>query len=147
MKDHATLTLNDANFTPEVLESDRPVLVDFWAEWCPPCRVLGPTIEQIAVSHSDSAKVGKLDVDANPVSASEYGITSLPSVLIFKAGARWTASSDSSRDRVTSKPCNRRAPDPSSAPMCCPRWSCDGDRHSGDSRPAHCVYKVHPASC
>ena len=101
----------------------------------------GPTIEQIAASHSDSAKVGKLDVDANPVSASEYGITSLPSVLIFKAGEvdRIVASS---RDRVTNKPCNRRAPDPGSAPMCRPRWSCDGDWHSGDSRPAHCVYKA-----
>jgi thioredoxin 1 len=86
VNEHATLTLSDARFRAEVLESDRPVLVDFWAAWCPPCRALGPTIEQIAMTHSDTAKVGKLDVDANPGSAAAYRISSLPSVLIFKDG-------------------------------------------------------------
>jgi thioredoxin 1 len=86
VNDHLAISLTDASFRAEVLESDRPVLVDFWAAWCPPCRQLGPTIEEIARQHGETAKVGKLDVDANPDSASAYRITALPSVLVFKDG-------------------------------------------------------------
>jgi thioredoxin 1 len=79
-------TFNDANFQTEVLESDRPVLVDFWASWCPPCRKLGPTIEDLAQAHSESARIGKLDVDQNPQTAASYGISSIPAVLLFQKG-------------------------------------------------------------
>ena len=77
---------SDANFEQEVLKSDLPVLVDFWAAWCGPCRRVGPTIEQIAEEYADSASVGKLNVDANPEIATRLGISSIPAVLLFKAG-------------------------------------------------------------
>ena len=76
----------DDNFTTEVLGSDQPVLVDFWAEWCGPCRVLGPVVEELADSIGDTARVGKLNVDQNPQVARQYGIQSIPSVLIFQDG-------------------------------------------------------------
>jgi thioredoxin 1 len=86
MSEHAALQLNDENFRSEVLESDRPVLVDFWAPWCPPCRQLGPTVEAIARDHAGVTKVAKVDVDANPATASTYGISSIPAVLVFRDG-------------------------------------------------------------
>ena len=76
----------DANFESEVLKSDVPVLVDFWAAWCGPCRQVGPAIENLATEYSPTAKVGKLDVDANPETARQFGITSIPAVLLFKDG-------------------------------------------------------------
>lgn len=76
----------DANFKSEVLGSDQPVLVDFWAEWCGPCRMLGPVVEELANEIGDGGKVGKLNVDENPQAAQEYGIQSIPSVLIFHNG-------------------------------------------------------------
>jgi len=76
----------DVNFELEVLESDRPVLVDFWAIWCEPCQVLTRTIEKLSERYNGSIKVGKLDVDENPQTAHTYGIRSIPSVLIFKNG-------------------------------------------------------------
>jgi thioredoxin 1 len=81
----ADLTLTDKNFEEEVLKSDQPVLVDFWAEWCHPCRIVGPIIEELATDYDGKLKVGKVDVDANQV-ANNYGIMSIPSILIFKNG-------------------------------------------------------------
>ena len=76
----------DANFQSEVLESDKPVLVDFWAEWCPPCKMLTPKIEQFAGQYGDKVKIGKLDVDANQGAAGRYNVRSIPTVLLFKDG-------------------------------------------------------------
>jgi len=76
----------DANFDTEVLGSGQPVLVDFWAEWCQPCKMLGPTIDAIAEELASSAKVGKLDVDANRQVAVKYQITAIPTIIIFSGG-------------------------------------------------------------
>jgi thioredoxin 1 len=81
----ANLVLTDQNFKEEVLESKIPVLVDFWAEWCHPCRIVGPIIEELATDYEGKLKVGKVDVDANQV-ANNYGIMSIPSILLFKNG-------------------------------------------------------------
>ena len=80
------LSLTDDNFAVEVLESDRPVLVDFWATWCAPCRMIAPLIESLAGEYGDRVKVGKLDVDGNQQTAMEYKITSIPTVLVFRDG-------------------------------------------------------------
>ena len=81
-----TQTISDANFQLEVLNSDRPVLVDFWAPWCGPCRAVGPTIDDLAQQYGDRVKVGKLNVDENPKAASRFGIQSIPAVLVFQDG-------------------------------------------------------------
>ncbi|MGA2967989.1 MAG: thioredoxin [Candidatus Levyibacteriota bacterium] len=81
----ADLTLTDQNFKEEVLESKVPVLVDFWAEWCHPCHIVGPIVEELAKEYDGKLKVGKLDVDANQVGGS-YGIMSIPTLLIFQNG-------------------------------------------------------------
>ena len=80
-----TQEVTDATFQTEVIESDKPVLVDFWAEWCGPCRVVGPIIDELSEEH-DNVKVLKLDIDENQETASKYGIHSIPTVLIFKTG-------------------------------------------------------------
>ena len=80
------LTFTDDNFENEVLKSDQPVLVDFWAPWCGPCQMMGPVIDDLAEEMKGVAKIGKLDVDENPKKASEYGIMSIPSLKIFKGG-------------------------------------------------------------
>lgn len=80
------MELNDQNFDQEVLKSDKPVLVDFWAPWCGPCRMMGPIIEELALEMEGKAKVGKLDVDENGASAAKYGIMSIPALKIFKNG-------------------------------------------------------------
>ena len=76
----------DSNFDTEVLASDKPVLVDFWAQWCPPCRALAPTIDALADQLAGKVKVGKVNTDENPAIAAQYGITSIPTVMIFKGG-------------------------------------------------------------
>ena len=80
------IALTDDNFSQEVLESKSPVLVDFWAAWCGPCRMVAPIVEEIAGEYEGRAKVCKLDVDAAQNTAAEYGIRSIPTLLIFKSG-------------------------------------------------------------
>ncbi len=79
-------TLTDANFPTEVLQSQQPVLVDFWAEWCGPCRMLTPVIEKIAASNAGRLTVGKMNVDENPNTPQKYGIQGIPTVIFFKGG-------------------------------------------------------------
>ncbi len=76
----------DANFEQEVLKSELPVLVDFWAEWCMPCRMLAPTIEKVAKDYAGKVKVGKVDTDANRDISIKYGISAIPTVILFKNG-------------------------------------------------------------
>ncbi len=80
------ITITDENFKTEVLSSDIPVLVDFWAEWCGPCKMIAPSVEELAEEYEGKIKIGKLDIDSNQNVASEYGIRSIPSLLIFKNG-------------------------------------------------------------
>ena len=80
------LELTDANFDALVLNSDKPVIVDFWAVWCGPCRVIGPIVQEIGEEYSDQVLVGKLDVDHNPAIARRYGIRNIPTLLFFKNG-------------------------------------------------------------
>jgi thioredoxin 1 len=78
--------LTDDNFASEVLESETPVLVDFWAAWCGPCRMIAPIVEELATEYEGRAKICKLDVDAAQKTAAEFGIRSIPTLLIFKEG-------------------------------------------------------------
>ena len=81
-----TVVLTDANFEEQVLKSELPVLVDFWASLCGPCRMVGPIVEELAKEYSGRLKVGKLNVDDNPGTASTYGIRSIPTLILFKDG-------------------------------------------------------------
>ncbi|MBT7687342.1 MAG: thioredoxin [Flavobacteriales bacterium] len=76
----------DSNFDAEALASDKPVMVDFWAEWCGPCRMVGPIVEEVAGEYGDKAIVGKLNVDHNPNVAMKYGVRSIPTILFIKNG-------------------------------------------------------------
>ena len=76
----------DATFTAEVLESSEPVLVDFWAPWCGPCRMIAPIVEQLAAENAGSVKVGKINIDDSPQSAQSYGVSSIPTIMLFKGG-------------------------------------------------------------
>jgi len=81
-----TIDFTDANFEQEVIKSDKPVLVDFWAAWCGPCQMMSPIIEDLAKDMGDKAKVGKLNVDENPEMAQKFGVMSIPTIKIFKGG-------------------------------------------------------------
>ena len=80
------LEITDANFEEVVLKSSQPVLVDFWAEWCGPCRMLGPIIEELSSDYKGKAVIGKVDVDTNQKFAAQFGVRNIPTVLIFKDG-------------------------------------------------------------
>jgi len=80
------LEITDANFEELVLKADKPVVIDFWAEWCGPCRIIGPIVNEIAEDYKDRAVVGKVDVDNNPNIAARFGIRNIPTVLFFKNG-------------------------------------------------------------
>jgi thioredoxin 1 len=81
-----TIEINDANFENEVLKSNQPVLVDFWAEWCGPCKMLAPVLDEIAVEQTGRVKVAKVDVDNNTALAARFGIQSIPTLLYFAGG-------------------------------------------------------------
>lgn len=78
--------VTDSNFEEEVLNSSKPVLVDFWAEWCGPCRALGPILEEVAESSNDKVTFAKLNIDENPEAPSKYGVMSIPTLILFKNG-------------------------------------------------------------
>ncbi|OLD78567.1 MAG: thioredoxin [Ignavibacteria bacterium 13_1_40CM_2_61_4] len=80
------IAVDDANFQSEVLSSDRPVLVDFWAIWCGPCKMIAPIVEELASEYEGKLKVAKMDVDANPRTSMQFGIRSIPTLIVFKGG-------------------------------------------------------------
>ncbi len=82
----ALVTLTDDNFEEEVLKSDKPVLIDFWATWCSPCRMIAPIVDEMATEYEGKAKIGKLDVDSNQQTSIKYGVRSIPTLLLFKGG-------------------------------------------------------------
>ena len=82
----ATKTVTDATFTSDVLQSDKPVLVDFWAEWCGPCRQVAPILDEIAGENAEKLTIAKLNVDENPQTAMTYGVTSIPTMNVFSGG-------------------------------------------------------------
>ncbi|MEU1290734.1 thioredoxin [Kitasatospora sp. NPDC058444] len=82
----ATTTVTDATFEQDVLKSEKPVLVDFWATWCGPCRQVAPVLDDIASEHGDKLTIAKLDVDANQATAAKYGVISIPTLIVYKDG-------------------------------------------------------------
>ena len=86
MASHNVKHLTDANFQAEVLQSDKPTLVDFWATWCAPCRAIAPYVEALAASHADKLQVGKMDIDSSPTTPTKYEVRSIPTLLLFHRG-------------------------------------------------------------
>lgn len=82
----AELTITTENFEKEVLKSDKPVLIDFWAAWCGPCKMIGPVVAEIAEKYADKIKVGKVNIDEQPALAMQYKITAIPALIMFKGG-------------------------------------------------------------
>ena len=85
-KEEFLVHVSDDNFEQEVIKSENPVLVDFWAPWCGPCRAIGPVVEELAETYKDRVKVAKLNIDDNPKTATVYGVMSIPTIVLFKDG-------------------------------------------------------------
>jgi thioredoxin 1 len=109
--------INDSSFEHEVLESDKPVLVDFWAEWCGPCRMLAPTIEALADRYSETSAVVKLNVDDNPSTAAAYGIKGIPTLILFSEGKEVERVIGAASKEVISRMIERYIRLPKSEPM------------------------------
>ena len=82
----ATIKTTDGDFSTDVLQAEKPVLVDFWAEWCGPCKAIGPTLEELSDAHSDAISIVKLNIDENPLTPQQYNVRGIPTLLIFKGG-------------------------------------------------------------
>jgi len=99
-----TFEVTEANFQKEVLESTEPVLIDFWAEWCTPCKMIGPLVDQIADEYKGKVRVGKLDADANPDVLMRYNVMGIPTLMLFKGGeAVERITGYQPKDKITSK--------------------------------------------